>query len=193
MVKANRKRLDDHNISNIQLTTEERQNQTLAQQPNLISFFDMDRGSSTTGSTTGSTMGGGNSTTGAVQAMASALRNMRDSPLAQTLISQLMMNESDEDTKGVSQEFLDSLDRIPRKHIKTTDECAICVNFYLKDTHPLVVKLPCQGNHHFDLECIGPWLKLNSTCPLCRQDLLAKKVVVEEVEDSEEEWDDTFA
>lgn len=27
----------------------------------------------------------------------------------------------------------------------------------------------------FDLECIAPWLKLHSTCPLDRKELLKKK------------------
>ncbi|KAK9245167.1 hypothetical protein V1506DRAFT_459516 [Lipomyces tetrasporus] len=94
-------------------------------------------------------------------------------------------------SKGVSQEFLDSLDRIPRKKLKSDDMCAICNTAYLEDKYPLVVKLPCNNRHHFDLECIGPWLKLHATCPLCRKDFLKKKAPVVVVDD-EEPWDDTF-
>lgn len=133
------------------------------------------------------------------RAMASALENMQDSPLAQTLITQLMAESEEagfgggsEANKGVPQEFLDSLDRVPRKRLTPSDECAICATAYLEDSHPLVVRLPCKGKHHFDLECIGPWLKLHSTCPMCRQDMLAKKEVEVVAEDSEEEWDDTY-
>lgn len=131
------------------------------------------------------------------RAMAQALENMQDSPLAETLITQLLAEsgangDHGNGSKGVPQEFLDNLDRISRKQLKKTDECAICATNYLDDPHPLVVRLPCNGRHHYDLECIGPWLKLHSTCPLCRQDMLAKKEPVV-VDDSEEEWDDTYA
>lgn len=131
------------------------------------------------------------------QAMAHALQNMQDSPLAETLITQLMEESAlagsgGESAKGVPQEFLDSLDRIPKKKIKAADECAICATSYLEDPHPLVVRLPCNPKHHFDLDCIGPWLKLHSTCPLCRKDLLAKREPIVADDDSEEEWDDTY-
>ncbi|KAG5366211.1 putative RING finger protein [Yarrowia sp. B02] len=91
--------------------------------------------------------------------------------------------------KGLGQEYLDTLDRIPKKQLKESDSCAICSTPYLEDEYPLVVRLPCNRKHHFDLECIAPWLKLNATCPMCRKDLAAKA----EIEpDSEEEFDDTY-
>ena len=37
------------------------------------------------------------------------------------------------------------------------------------------MRLPCNDKHIFDLECIQPWFKLNSTCPLDRKDLAEKK------------------
>ena len=43
------------------------------------------------------------------------------------------------------------------------------------DKYPLVVRLPCHDTHVFDLECISPWLKVHTTCPLDRTDLLVKK------------------
>lgn len=130
--------------------------------------------------------------------MVQALQHMQDSPLAEALVSQLLSeseaatHSADGTAKGVPQEYLDSLDRVPKRLLKPTDECAICATCYLDDSHPLVVRLPCNTKHHFDLECIGPWLKLHSTCPLCRTDLMAKKEVVAD-DDSEEEWDDTYA
>lgn len=168
---------EDHNISGGQTA---RHNRTLAQQPDLVGFFNMDRS--------------GTTNRDAFQAMAQALQNMQDSPLAETLVQQLMEESAMGDhstSKGMPQEYLDSLDRVPRKQLKPSDECAICATSYLEDTHPLVVRLPCNGRHHFDLECIGPWLKLHSTCPMCRQDLQAKKQAPV-AEDSEEEWDDTY-
>ncbi len=44
----------------------------------------------------------------------------------------------------------------------------------MKDPYPLVVRLPCHKSHMFDLECIGPWLRLHSTCPLDRKDLFSR-------------------
>jgi hypothetical protein len=60
----------------------------------------------------------------------------------------------------------------------------------------LVVVLPCHPQHRFDLECIRPWLKLNSTCPLDRKDLLKKRAPPPKPadnDDDEEDPDDYFA
>ncbi|KAK6459764.1 uncharacterized protein RJT20DRAFT_5320 [Scheffersomyces xylosifermentans] len=81
-------------------------------------------------------------------------------------------------SQGVPQEFLDSLERVPISKLANSDtaDCPICTNRFLDDEHPLIVKLPCSvqsgKDHIFDLECIGPWLKVHSTCPLCRFDVL---------------------
>lgn len=63
--------------------------------------------------------------------------------------------------------------------------------------------LPCHPDHKFDLECVRPWLKLNSTCPLDRRDLLPKKEEKKEKksteankaqeEDEEEDYDMDYA
>ncbi|KAK9454131.1 hypothetical protein V1511DRAFT_461064 [Dipodascopsis uninucleata] len=117
---------------------------------------------------------------------------MGDNPLLEQLASQLLEDATNPPTdRGVSQQFLDALDRIPRKLLKKDDSCAICSTPYLDDKYPLVVKLPCNDLHHFDLECIGPWLKLHATCPLCRKNLLEKKKAIV-ITDDEEPWDDTF-
>lgn len=44
-----------------------------------------------------------------------------------------------------------------------------------KDPYPLIVRLPCHPSHLYDLECITPWLKLHTTCPLDRKELLQGK------------------
>ncbi|CAN6614815.1 hypothetical protein TRVA0_006S00496 [Trichomonascus vanleenenianus] len=93
--------------------------------------------------------------------------------------------------QGMPQQFIDSLDRVPKKQLKSTDSCAICATNYLEDQYPLVVQLPCNKLHHFDLECIGPWLKVNSTCPMCRKDFSKRDPPVQ-LEDSEEEFDDMY-
>lgn len=94
-------------------------------------------------------------------------------------------------SKGVDDAFLDTLERVDVKKLKDDDTCPICTNDYKSDPHPLVVELPCNSKHRFDLECIGPWLKLNKTCPLCRTDVTIKKNKVEYVDSEEEEdgWD----
>ncbi|KAI1644185.1 uncharacterized protein F4817DRAFT_360971 [Daldinia loculata] len=90
---------------------------------------------------------------------------------------------------GVSQEYLDTLDRVPRKSLKKDDSCPICAELFVDDPYPLVVELPCHGSHKFDLECVGPWLQSKGTCPMCRADLNKKKVIEIPKDDDEEEDD----
>lgn len=73
--------------------------------------------------------------------------------------------------EGVSQEFLDTLDRVPRKQLTPEDACPICAEKFLDDPYPLVVELQCHHTHRYDLDCVAPWLQLKGTCPMCRQDL----------------------
>ena len=79
-------------------------------------------------------------------------------------------------------------------------DCPICSNPFLDDEYPLVVRLPCNPKHMFDLECIAPWLKLQATCPLDRKDVSKKKEVPlaqpmgeGEKEEEDGEWDDMYA
>ncbi|ODV96969.1 hypothetical protein PACTADRAFT_39446, partial [Pachysolen tannophilus NRRL Y-2460] len=96
---------------------------------------------------------------------------------------------------GVGESFLDTLERVPIKKIKKTETCPICTNDYHSDPYPLIVRLPCNDMHIFDLDCIGPWLKLNKTCPLCRVDVTEKKKIEisddseQEQEEEEEDWE----
>lgn len=72
---------------------------------------------------------------------------------------------------GVSQEFLDTLDRVPKAKLGGDAACPICAERFLDDPYPLVVELQCHHSHRFDLDCVGPWLQLKGTCPMCRTDL----------------------
>jgi len=95
---------------------------------------------------------------------------------------------------GVPQSYLDGLERVDKKSLKKDDECSICGENFLDDEHPLVVQLPCHPKHRFDLECVGPWLRLQGTCPLDRKDLMKKKEIVKPVvEEEEEDYDEMFA
>lgn len=99
--------------------------------------------------------------------------------------------------EGAPQEFLDGLDRVSKKVLKDDDTCPICTARFLDDEYPLVVRLPCNTKHKFDLECIGPWLMVNASCPLCRVEFLKKKeppidTTKQEEEEEEEEFDDLY-
>ncbi|EAT86108.2 hypothetical protein HBI56_022530 [Parastagonospora nodorum] len=119
-----------------------------------------------------------------------------ENDLLANMIEVLRQNADDPPTelKGVPDTFLDELERVPKKSLKPTDTCPICVNPFLEDQYPLVVQLPCHKDHYFDLDCIRPWLKLNSTCPLDRKELLKKQQPPPPVEDDDDgEYDDMYA
>ncbi|KAJ4399294.1 hypothetical protein N0V91_009577 [Didymella pomorum] len=135
----------------------------------------------------------------AFRLLANAFEMMRGRPadesggendLLANMIEVLRQNADDPpaELKGCPDSFLDELERVPNKSLKPTDTCPICVNPFLE------VQLPCHKDHFFDLDCIRPWLKLNSTCPLDRKELLKKKQSPSPpVEDDEEEYDDMYA
>ncbi|KKK15833.1 hypothetical protein ARAM_004545 [Aspergillus rambellii] len=119
-----------------------------------------------------------------------------DDLLAQMI--QTLLSEAEtppKEVEGVSEEFCDVLDRVPRSSLKPSQTCPICSNPFLEDEYPLVVRLPCHPTHVFDLECVRPWLRLRGTCPLDRTDLAKQereKAAARRkkpVEDEEDEWD----
>lgn len=122
-----------------------------------------------------------------------SMPNSQDELLAR-LVESLM--ESAEhppsEVQGVSDEFIEQLERVPRKQLKPDMSCPICSNPFLDDSHPLVVRLPCHKDHIFDLECIQPWLKLNPTCPLDRQTLVKKEPPPPPKDEDDGEYDDMF-
>lgn len=154
--------------------------------------------------------------------MLSALRSMESeegSNLAGQLVEILSQNFDgsgfdDKAGKGIDQDFLDTLERVKISDVpnKETADCSICTNRFVDDEYPLIVRLPCDAQtivsgkkikgHIFDLECIGPWLKVNATCPLCRFDVAGaekkrkekleeelRKAKEEDDEEEDEDWD----
>jgi len=117
------------------------------------------------------------------------------SELLISLIDSLRSEADHPPTKvnGVSQEYLDGLDRVAKRSLKAGDSCPICSERFLDDPHPLVVQLPCHPSHRFDMDCIAPWLKLQGTCPLDRKDLTKRKEVVVLADEEEEDYDDMIA
>jgi len=117
-----------------------------------------------------------------------------DNELLQGMIASL-----DEDAlhpagkKGMPASFFADLERIDKKKLKKGDECPICRKDFLDDPYPLVVRLPCHKDHIFDLECIQPWLTVQTTCPLDRKELAKKKEAPPPVQDDEEDYDDFYA
>lgn len=123
--------------------------------------------------------------------------NTQNSEFLNHLIEELQqaIDSPPEKVAGVPQSYLDSLDRVPKKALKKTDTCPICGDSFLDDPYPLVVELPCHKTHRFDLDCVGPWLRLNGTCPLDRKDLAKKEVVKAKDDDEgdEEDYESMYA
>jgi len=92
-------------------------------------------------------------------------------PLLDVLIDSLrsQIEAPPKQISGCSQAYLDTIDRVPRKSLKPDETCPICGEKFLDDQYCLVVVLPCHPTHKFDLECVGPWLRINGTCPLDRK------------------------
>lgn len=129
-----------------------------------------------------------------------------DDDLLSSLVHNLLASADDppKELEGVSDEYLDALERVPRKQLKEGDVCPICGQGFLEDEYPLVVRLPCDERHWFDLECVRPWLKVRGTCPLDRVDLgkreqerrqkgRGRRQGDEEVEGEGEDWDGMYA
>lgn len=121
----------------------------------------------------------------------STTSNANNADLLRDLISHIEddIDSPPEKVPGVPQSYLDSLERVSKKQLKKTDTCPICAEPFLDDEYPLVVVLPCHDSHRFDLECVGPWLRLQGTCPLDRKDLMKKKEAPKAQDDDEEEDD----
>jgi len=179
--------VDDHNLKHP--VASHNRGQTRRPHLDLDDFFaSLDRTSAASGVHTDT------HAADAFRSLARALGEMGDSPLLLNL-QQILLGEASagEKVDGVPDGFLDTLERVPKTKLKVGDLCAICNSPFLDDPYPLVVRLPCHTAHIFDLECIAPWLKLHTTCPLDRKELVKRQSSpLPQEEDEEEGWDDTY-
>ncbi|XP_013210170.1 E3 ubiquitin-protein ligase RLIM-like [Microtus ochrogaster] len=78
-------------------------------------------------------------------------------------------NENGEQRRGLTKEQIDNL------AIRSFDEsdalrrCSVCIREYTEGDK--LRKLPCS--HEYHVYCIDRWLSENSTCPICRMDVLS--------------------
>jgi len=57
-----------------------------------------------------------------------------------------------------------------KKNIIGDETCSICLNLFNDDN----ITLPCK--HNFHESCIIKWLDTKNNCPLCRSNMIYKKV-----------------
>ncbi|KAI7864612.1 hypothetical protein BDF14DRAFT_1833434 [Spinellus fusiger] len=103
------------------------------------------------------------------------------------LVSQLL-EESQSEAKGpppASQRFIASLPSVNKKTLDVEETCIICKDI-LCTSESKVTRMPC--GHHFDQDCLVPWLSLHHTCPLCRHTVESEKQVKEEEEEESRGW-----
>lgn len=114
----------------------------------------------------------------ALRALARAFQSVEGhAPELDGAVLQLLEEAADpsaRQSQGVTDEFLAGLDRVPKKKLRKEDMCPICNTAFIDDPYPLVVRLPCHSSHIFDLDCITLWLKMHTTCPMDRKELVKK-------------------
>lgn len=104
------------------------------------------------------------------------------------LLAMRIVNPNAAQIQGVSQEVLDEL---PQKRFdgnlfadSENATCAICLQSYLEGD--AFRELPCDPRHHFHVQCVDDWLKLNATCPVCRKPLVPNAATTNNNEGEEE-------
>ncbi|KAF9438560.1 hypothetical protein BGZ76_006942 [Entomortierella beljakovae] len=89
------------------------------------------------------------------------------------LITELMNEAGASGKHGpppASKSFIRDLPFVPLKDVKRDEACIVCnENFQENESKAGITKLPCK--HHFDRDCIVPWLELHNNCPSCRAEV----------------------
>ena len=103
-------------------------------------------------------------------------------------LEERIMNDSfrerDIYTKVCSKDFINSLSvqKVSPELVEKKITCGICLEELTLGED--IIELPCQDKHYFHIkketcEGIYPWLKNNSTCPLCRHSFPSTEVKTE--------------
>lgn len=148
---------DDHNITTKTISSEPRQ------RPDLTNFL------STLNLTTTSTPNFPlDAPSAPFAALATAFAGLpQDNPILESIIDILRLEAANPNKReqggGVPLGWEDGLDRVDVKKLSKDEKCPICMGVFRDDPWPLVVRLPCDKKHIFDLECIQGWLRLHST------------------------------
>jgi len=79
-------------------------------------------------------------------------------------------NEREQASEVDFRRVLDALPLVPFKPDEADDDepvCCVCLDTLHRGD--LLRRLPCK--HEFHGDCVDPWLKSNTTCPLCKDDV----------------------
>eukprot|EP00850_Spirogloea_muscicola_P016571 SM000135S27015 [mRNA] locus=s135:266587:269301:- [translate_table: standard] len=77
------------------------------------------------------------------------------------------------DTEGVGEGGLLAQGTLDERRVSAEDAvCCICLGRYCDGVE--LKELPCE--HHFHSSCVDTWLRINSSCPLCKLDISGNTV-----------------
>lgn len=84
-----------------------------------------------------------------------------------------IVNSNQSGAPPASRSSIDALPtvKILKKDIRSDSHCPVCKEKFALGTQ--AIKLPCKHLYHSD--CIVPWLKQQSSCPVCRQELIPQR------------------
>ncbi|GMR54089.1 hypothetical protein PMAYCL1PPCAC_24284 [Pristionchus mayeri] len=68
---------------------------------------------------------------------------------------------------------------VKQKHVDDGKQCFICMDQYT-EVGERVAEMTC--GHIFHTNCIVPWLKRNTTCPVCRAEVVSRNWIFDEIE-----------
>ncbi|XP_014403361.1 PREDICTED: E3 ubiquitin-protein ligase RLIM-like [Myotis brandtii] len=80
----------------------------------------------------------------------------------------LLVNDYDNHPTGLSKAEIDNLAIRPFSENDTSKVCIICITEYTEGNKLRI--LPCS--HEYHVHCIDRWLSDNSTCPICRREVV---------------------
>lgn len=95
-------------------------------------------------------------------------------------------NEDDDDDffeeNPLTQEEISQIPEVDE--VPSGEVCSICLTEF-DESNAAALQLPC--NHNFHKDCIIPWFKTSSTCPMCRHQLGEGRQILLPVQEQDEE------